>query len=157
MRKRIISQDQPETASIDQEWLNLEELAEVEITSEDLDHPIEAAFQPDRSGWRASVSGKQNIRLRFDSPQTIGRIQIEFVEPTAERTQEFVMRWAPEDEMSYRGIIRQQWNFSPCGATHEIEDVHVQLSGVKLIELTITPDIGGAYAFASLARLQFAA
>lgn len=154
MRKRITSSVQPETADDGQEWLNLAELAEVEITSEDADHPIEEAFQPERSGWRASVSGRQIIRLRFDSPQTIKRIRIQFVEPTAKRTQEFVISWAPEDEKSYREIIRQQWNFSPDSATHEVEDIHIELTGVKLIELIITPDISSAFSFASLARLQ---
>lgn len=154
MRKRFISPVQPETAAIDQEWLNLEALAEVEITSEDVDHPIEAAFHPDQAGWRASVSGKQIIRLHFDRVQTIKRIRIEFVEPTTQRTQEFVISWAPEDEKSYREIIRQQWNFSPDSATHEVEDIHVELTGVKLIELIITPDINSAFSFASLARLQ---
>ena len=43
MRKRIISYVQKETASSDQDWLNVEGLAEVEITSEDATHPIESA------------------------------------------------------------------------------------------------------------------
>ena len=36
MRKRIITPVQQETASLDQDWLNMEGLAEVEITSEEL-------------------------------------------------------------------------------------------------------------------------
>src|SRR5262245_35309052 len=39
MRKRIIAQAQKEPASSDQDWLNVAELAEVEITSEDPAHP----------------------------------------------------------------------------------------------------------------------
>ena len=35
MRKRIIAPVQQETVSPDQDWLNVEGLAEVEITSED--------------------------------------------------------------------------------------------------------------------------
>ena len=54
MRKRLIDPVQQVTASPDQEWLNVEGLAEVEITSEDGAHPIESALLPGRaSGWRA--------------------------------------------------------------------------------------------------------
>ena len=48
MRKRIIAPVQQETAPPDQDWLNVEELAEVEITSEDAAHPIESALLPGR-------------------------------------------------------------------------------------------------------------
>jgi hypothetical protein len=96
MRKRIINSVQQETASLDLEWLNIEELAEVEITSEDAAHPIESALQPSRSGWRAAGSGMQTIRLLFDCPQRIQRIWISFVEPSTERTQEYVLRWSPD-------------------------------------------------------------
>ena len=40
MRKRIITPVQQETSFPDLEWLNLEELAEVEITSEDAAQPL---------------------------------------------------------------------------------------------------------------------
>ena len=54
MRKRIVVPDQ-ESPSPDQEWLNIEDLAEVELTSEDAAHPIESALLPGgRSGWRAA-------------------------------------------------------------------------------------------------------
>ena len=59
MRKRIIARVQQETTSPDQDWLNVERLAEVEITSEDATHPIESALLPGRaSGWRAAEPGK---------------------------------------------------------------------------------------------------
>ena len=51
MRKRIIAPVQQETASPDQDWLNVEGLAEVEITSEDAAHPIEDALLPGRASW----------------------------------------------------------------------------------------------------------
>ena len=64
MRKRIISHVQKETASSDQDWLNMEGLAEVEITSEDAAHPIESALLPGQtSGWRAAEAGKQTTDL----------------------------------------------------------------------------------------------
>lgn len=156
MRKRIINPVQQEAASLDVEWLNLEALAEVEITSEDAAHPIESALLPGRSGWRAAAYGKQTIRLLFESPQRIRRIWINFVETSTERTQEYVLRWSPDGGQSFREIIRQQWNFSPLGTTSETEDLHVDLAAVTVLELIIIPDIGGGNAFASLAQLRLA-
>jgi hypothetical protein len=88
MRKRIIAPVQQETAPPDQDWLNVEGLAEVEITSEDVAHPIESALLPGRaSGWRAAEPGKQAIRLLFVHPQRLRRIWLNFEEPLTERTQ----------------------------------------------------------------------
>jgi hypothetical protein len=157
MRKRIITPVQQETASLDQDWLNMEGLAEVEITSEDAAHPIESALLPGRaSGWRAAGPGKQTIRLLFANPQRLRWIWLNFVEPRTERTQEYVLRWSPDGGQSYREIVRQQWNFGPQGATSETEDLHVELPAVTVLELSIIPDISGGNAFASLAQLRLA-
>lgn len=156
MRKQIINPVQQEAASLDSEWLNIEVLAEVEITSEDAAHPIESALLPGRSGWRAAGSGKQTIRLLFDTPLRIRRIWINFVEPSTERTQEFALRWSPDGGQSFREIVRQQWNFSPRGATSETEDLYVDLPAVTVLELIIIPDIIVENAFASLAQLRLA-
>ena len=157
MRKRIITQVQQGTASPDEDWLNVEGLAEVEITSEEAAHPIESALVPGlASGWRAAGPGKQTIRLLFANPQRLQRIWLSFVEPLTERTQEYVLRWSPDGGQSFREIVRQQWNFSPQGATSETEDHRVELSGVTVLELSITPDTSGQSAFASLAQLRIA-
>lgn len=79
-----------------------------------------------------------------------------FVEPGAERTQEYVLRWSSDRGQSFREIVRQQWNFSPQGATSEIEDHHVELPAVTVLELSIIPDISGGNAPASLAQLRLA-
>jgi hypothetical protein len=157
MRKRIIAQAQKEPASSDQDWLNVEELAEVEITSEDPAHPIESALLAGRaSGWRAAGPGQQTIRLLFDHPQRLRRIWINFVEPGTERTQEYVLRWSPDRGRSFRDIVRQQWNFTPPGTTNETEDHRVELPAVTLLELSIIPDISGGNARASLSQLRLA-
>ncbi len=52
--------------------------------------------------------------------------------------------------------MRQQWNFSPHGATGQTEDHRVELPGVTLLELSIVPDISGGTAPASLAQLRLA-
>jgi hypothetical protein len=157
MRKRIIATAQQETASPIQDWLNVEELADVEITSEDAAYPIESALLPGRSsGWRAAGPGKQTIRLLFTHPQRLRRIWLNFMETRTERTQEYVLRWSPDGGQSYREIVRQQWNFSPEGTTSETEDHHVDLPAVTVLELSIIPDISGGNAIASLAQLLLA-
>ena len=157
MRKRIIAQVQKETAPPDQNWLNVEGLAEVEITSEDAAHPIESALLPGRaSGWRAAGPGKQTIRLLFANPQRIRRIWLNFVETHAERTQEYVLRWSPDGGQSFLEIVRQQWNFNPQGSACETEDHQVELPAVTVLELSIIPDTSGGTAFASLAQLRLA-
>jgi hypothetical protein len=157
MRKRIIAPREQETAVAEDDWLDLEALAEVEVTSEDVAHPIEAALLPGRgSSWRASAPGKQTIRLLFRRPQRLKRISMSYVEPATPRTQEYLLRWSADGGHSYREIVRQQWNFSPQGATYETEDHRVDLPGVTALELSIVPDIGGGEAVASLARLRLA-
>jgi hypothetical protein len=157
MRKRIIPPIQQETFPLGKGWLDLERLAQVEITSEDSAHPIESALLPDRgSGWRAAGPGEQTIRLLFDHPQQLRRIWLQFLEPVTERTQEFVLRWSPDGGQSFQEIVRQQWNFSPQGATCETEDHRVDLFGVTVLELSIIPDISGGEVHASLAQLRLA-
>jgi hypothetical protein len=157
MRKRIIAPVTQQTALPDVEWLNVEGLAEVEITSEDAAHPIESALLPGGApGWRAAGPGKQSIRLLFTRPQRLRRIWLSFVETGAGRTQEYVLRWSPDGGQSFREIVRQQWNFSPEGAAGETEDHHVDLPAVTVLELSIIPDISGGEAVASLAQLRLA-
>ena len=157
MRKRIIGHGPREVAAAEPGWLDLELLAQVEITSEDVDYPIEAALIPGTgSGWRAAQPGEQTIRLLFDEPLRLKRIHLVFQEDEQERTQEFVLRWSPDGGQSYREIVRQQYNFSPPGAAREVEDYDVDLDGVTALELKIVPDISGGSARASLAQLRVA-
>jgi hypothetical protein len=158
MRKRQTMRSTSEAASLSGEvWLDLERLAQVEITSESTEHPIETALIPGRGlGWRAAQPGKQLIRLLFDEPVDIGRIFLRFEEDAQERTQEFVLRHLSEGERSSREIVRQQYVFSPSSANREIEDYSVTLNGVITLELEIVPDISGGPAYASLAQLRLA-
>ena len=157
MRKKVIPSVQKDIPPSGEDWLDLERLAQVEITSEDAAHPIESALLPDRgTGWRAAGPGEQTIRLLFEHPQRLRRIWLQFVEPVTERTQEFVLRWSPDGGQSFREIVRQQWNFSPQGATNETEDHRVDLSGVTVFEVSIIPDISRGDARASLSQLRLA-
>ena len=66
---------------------------------------------------RVRPEPKQMIRLLFAHPQRLRRIWLNFVEPLAERTQAYALRWSPDGGQSFREIVRQQWNFSRQGAT----------------------------------------
>jgi len=157
MRKRIIGHGPGDIAAAEPGWMDLERLAQVEITSEDVDHPIESALIPGMGlGWRAAQPGEQTIRLLFNEPRSLRRIHLVFQEDEQERTQEFVLRWSPDSGQSYREILRQQYNFSPPEAAREVEDYDVDLDGVTAFELRIVPDISGGSAHASLAQLSVA-
>ncbi|MGB2832116.1 MAG: discoidin domain-containing protein [Methylotenera sp.] len=157
MRKRIITQTQQEITPSGTNWLNLEELTVVEVSSEDAAYPIESALLNNRTlGWRAAEPGKQVIRLLFDSPQPINRIFLRFVDTSTARTQEFVLSWSADGGKSFSEIVRQQWNFNPQSATKETEDFNVDLPAVTALELSVTPDISGGHALASLLQLRLA-
>ena len=155
MRKRLTISESPSVS--DRVWLNLETAATLELTSEDERHPIEAALSSrDRQGWRAAGPGPQTIRLVFDQPQRLRRINLVFNEAETSRTQEFVLRWRSEADQGFREIVRQQWNFSPPQTAREIEDYQIDLASVKVLELVIIPDIGGGNTYASLENLRVA-
>lgn len=155
MRKKIINQEVEKGSTAKLGGLDVENLAQIELTSEDDAHPFEAALTHNREeGWRAAQPGEQTIRLVFDEPQKIKRIHLLFRETEQERAQEFLVRWLPAGDQSYREIVRQQYNFSPPQTIEESEDYTVELDAVAAIELKIIPDISGRNAYASLAQLQ---
>jgi hypothetical protein len=79
------------------QWLEIEELAKIEVSSEDPNFPIESALSAGAGqGWRAAERGSQIIRIIFDKPRPLHRIRLEFCETEMERTQEFTLRWSAE-------------------------------------------------------------
>jgi CheY-like chemotaxis protein len=152
MRKKItnpnIVDDSPRSRH---RWLDLQQMASVEVTSEDPSFPIETALiSGEGSGWRAAKKGTQIIRIFFDQPTILRRIWLEFSEAEIERSHEFTLRWSDGTAVPFREIVRQQWNFSPNGSTSEIEDYQVQLENVSVLELTIKP--GGNDSLATLSK-----
>ena len=135
------------------EWLELEQMAQVEVTSEDPNFPIESALVSGKGpGWRAAEKGKQLIRIIFDKPRPLRWIRLEFSETEVERTQEFTLQWSAESGGPFRDIVRQQWTFSPQGSTIEVEDYQVDLDSVSVLELALRPDLTPGNAFATLAK-----
>lgn len=150
MRKSALDLD-PAQASFqsDDNWLNIERLATVQVSSEDPAFPIDRVFSNSGS-WRAAKKGEQVIRLIFDEPQTLRRISLRFSETKIARTQQFSLRWSGPGGQTFHEIVRQQWNFSPDGSTEEVEDYRVDLNEVSALELTIQPEITAGNAVATL-------
>ena len=157
MRKRIVPTTVATPTVAESEWVDVRRDAEVELTSEDAEFPVESALGPATgAGWRAAEPGPQTIRLHFDRPRDLRRIRLVFDERQASRTQEVALRWAGGGERTYREIVRQQYTFSPQGASREVEDYAVELRGVSSLELSIVPDISGGAAKATLSEWRVA-
>lgn len=154
MRKSVLESHRTRTTSPPEEnWLEVERRATVEVTSEDPAFPIESVFT-NNGGWRAAENGQQVIRLVFDEPQNLHRIWLRFSETDIARTQQFALRWSGVGGEAE--IVRQQWNFSPDSCREEVEDYRVDLKGVLTLELAIQPELTAGKAIASLAGWRLA-
>ena len=157
MRKSVLASASPvsEPRPALDSWLDLEHLASLEISSEDPTHPFEHALGGDETeGWKSCDPGPQTIRLKFDQPHAIRRIRLEFREPHAQRSQEFALSAVTNGDK--REIVRQQFTFSPNGATTEVEDYTVNLASVSALELVIDPGRHDKQAHASLQSIAIA-
>src|SRR5215472_14152139 len=155
MRKTRLSPIGNSSAAPGHDWLDLEQAARAEVSSEAEGYPVEGALLKDvRGGWRASEPGIQTIRLLFDQPQTIRVIQVVFKEKEFARTQEFVLRWLPQGARTWKDVVRQLWNFSPPITETECEEYKVDLPSATGLELSIRPDISRGETRASLEALQ---
>ncbi len=138
-------------------WFDLKGLMQVQLTSEVAAYSLDSAFSSDGgNGWQAGHTGEQTIRFLFAKPLEIRRIRLVFEETEKERTQEFVLRWSSKSGKTYQELIRQQYNFSPTGATCEVEEYQVELHDATSLELQIVPDVSGSAALASLKQIQLA-
>jgi hypothetical protein len=90
----------------------------------------------------------------FDKPLRVKRVHLVFHEDEQQRTHEFLLRWSSDGGRSCREIVRQQYNFSPPDNAREIEDYEVDLVGLTVLEISISPDISGGCARASIAELR---
>jgi hypothetical protein len=155
MRKKLISPTYGTYGVPSRNWLDLEQAARVEASSEAEGYLVEGALLKDlQGGWRASEPGNQIIRLSFDHPQIIRVVRLVFREEECDRTQEFLLRWLRNGAASWRDILRQQWNFSPPNTVTECEEYNVELVSAVGLELSIDPDINRSKCVASLERLQ---
>jgi hypothetical protein len=95
------------------------------------------------------------LTVRFREPIPIGRIRLVFDEHERSRTQEFTLSCTSPRGDS-REIARQQFTFSPGGATRQVEEYAVEADAVE-VTLRITPDITDGAALASLTECRISA
>src|SRR5260370_40880579 len=90
------------------DWLKLQDLAEVEVTSEADGYPIETVFNFGAGpGWRAASPGIQRIRLVFDQPHSIRRMRLQFNGSDVARTPEFTVRMSARPDQPLKEVVRQ--------------------------------------------------
>jgi hypothetical protein len=155
-RIRRRSRAREETPQAGTEWIDLRTAARVDATSEAPGHEIAHAFVHGApGGWRAASTGPQVITIRFRQPCEVKRVRLVF-ESSDERTQEFALSWASRRGETHGDVVRQQFNFSPTGATREIEDYRVELHAVERLEIHIVPDVSGRPVLASLRECRIA-
>lgn len=155
MRKSIVSVSEAgATSGPIGKWFDLETIASAQLSSENPAHPLEDALQGGRNaGWQAAQPGPQRIVLRFDTPQHIRGVRLEFREQQIERSQEFAM-YVTSTSAARKEVFRQQWTFSPGGSTREVEDLAFDLPAVVVLELSIDPGRHNKQAIATLASLE---
>jgi hypothetical protein len=131
-------------------WLDLDALADVTIVVSG------RRVERSRGTWSADHPGEQLIDIRFHHPTSVGRLRVVSSETVQSRTQELTIWASLHRGEQHREVLRQQFNFSPHGATEEVEEYAVQLETVSAIQLRIVPSIDGRPAVAHVRELRVA-
>jgi hypothetical protein len=156
LRKQIVPKRVGEPAVLEGE-IPIADVATVQVTSEQADHPIDHAFDqrggPGGSRWIADAPGEQGVTLVFDRPQTIRQVGVEVEELELSRTQELSVSVSSDGGRTYRELVRQEFNFSPPGTTFERERWTVRADAVTHLRVDIKPDKGGRIGRATLTSL----
>ena len=156
LRKQVIPKRSDESASFEGE-IPIADVATVQVTSEQADHPIDNVFDrsrgPGGSRWVADGPGEQTVILLFDSPQTIRKIGLEVEELAVSRTQELSVSVSTDGGRIYRELVRQEFNFSPPGTSFEREVWSASARAVTHLRVDIKPDKGGRVGRATLTSL----
>ena len=156
LRKQVLTKQPPGPVRRSTEK-DIAAIATVLVSSEDPQHPIDNAFDDHRgvggSRWIAEQSGEQTVILAFDTPQTLRRLFLEVEEPEVTRTQELAVSVSADGGQTYRELVRQEYNFSPPGTTHELEEWAIPAGAISHLRVIIKPDKGGKPARATLTTL----
>ncbi len=138
--------------------VDVETAAHVAVTSEDAAHPIEHAFDgrggPGSTEWIAGAPGDQTITVSFDSPEALRAVVLEIEETREGRTQQVELAVATGDgPLAF--VLRQEFTFSPSGATLGREHWAIDRKDVRQVRLVIRPDKGGGSSRARVTTLAF--
>ncbi len=120
-------------------------------------HPVENAFDGQSgsgaSRWISETGGEHTLILAFDGPQAIHTLGLEIEETEEKRTQELEVSVSRDGGKMYREFVRQEFNFSPEGATFEREEWALNVEGITHLRLRIKPDKSGRLCRASITSL----
>ncbi len=137
--------------------LPLVALAEVQASSEAEGHPILFAFDegmgPGATCWKAGDPGEQTITVTFREPCALAQVTMEVEERDIARTQEVQLAVSTDGGLTYHELVRQEFNFSPNGATWEKETWPIPQDPVTSVRLVIKPDKGRSDCHATLTTL----
>ena len=126
----------------------------VQASSEADGHAIELAFDHDQGPgatyWKAGQPGDQTVTVAFEQPCTIEQVTLQVEERAVPRTQEIQLAMSTDGGLTYREHIRQEFNFSPDGATWEEETWAVHQEHVTHVRLVIKADKGRKDIYATL-------
>ena len=131
-------------------WLDLDAFADVKIVAagRDVDRTLGA--------WSADCPGEQMIEIRFHHPTSVSRVRVVSSEFEQSRTQEITVWASLHRGQQHREVLRQQFRFSPHGATEEVGEYALRLDGVSVIQLRIVPSIDGQPAVARVTEFRVA-
>jgi hypothetical protein len=91
--------------------------------------------------------------VAFDTARNLHKVTLEVEETNVSRTQEFALRISFDGGLTYREVLRQEYNFSPPGTTFEHEGWRVPAEGVTNLWFWIRPDKAGRPCRASITSL----
>jgi hypothetical protein len=131
-------------------WLDLDVLADVTII-------VGGKRVPRGRAWSADCPGEQVIEIRFRHPTTVSRLRVVSWEPEQSRTQEMAVWASSRRGERHREVLRQQFIFSPSGATEHVDEYAVQLEDVSALQVRIVPSLDGQRAVARVRELRVAA
>ena len=129
------------------QWLELDSVADVTIVA----GGRRAARAP--RCWSADIAGEQTIEIRFHQPTPVHRLRVVSSEVEQARTQAMTIWASSHRGERHREVLRQQFNFSPNGATEEVEEYALQLEDVSTLQLRIVPSIDGRHSVARVTEL----
>ena len=135
----------------DDRWLDLDELADVTIIVDG----ERVARSP--HGWAADCPGEQMIEIRFRHSTSVSRLRVVSWEVEQSRTQEMTIWACLRRGEGHREVVRQRFNFSPGGATAQVEEYALHLTDVSALQVRIVPCIDGRRAVARVSELRVGA
>jgi hypothetical protein len=129
-------------------WLELDAVADVTIVAGG-----RRAARVDRR-WSTDSAGEQTIEIRFRQPTRVRRLRVVSSELQQRRTQEMTIWASLHRGERHHEVLRQQFTFSPNGATQHAEEYAVQLDDVSIIQLRIVPSVDGRPAVACVSEFR---